>query len=101
MSFPSCCRVLLTLGSAGGGGAKSEDRKSKLKIKNQRLNEQRKRKALEDAKVAKGAPDAKKSKGAPEAKKAKKSSGAKKPAPNAPDENSGIHPSRMKRIQDN
>ena len=98
-SFPSCCGALLTLGSAGGGGAKSEDRKSKLKIKNQRLNEQRKRKALEDAKGAKSAPDAKKVKGA--RKKAKKSSGVKNPAPNTPDENSGIHPSRMKRIQEN
>jgi len=38
--------------TAGGGGAKSEERKSKLSIKNERLAEQRKRRALEDGKAA-------------------------------------------------
>jgi nucleolar protein 6 len=33
--------------SAGGGGSKSEARKAKLKAKNERLNEQRWRKAVE------------------------------------------------------
>ncbi|MCJ1403900.1 hypothetical protein MMC11_007123 [Xylographa trunciseda] len=38
--------------TAGGGGAKSEERKSKISIKNERLDEQRKRRALEDGKAA-------------------------------------------------
>ena len=37
--------------SAGGGGAKSEERRSKLSSKNEKLNEQRKRRALEEAKL--------------------------------------------------
>lgn len=36
--------------TAGGGGKKSKDRQEKLKVKNERLNEQRKRKAVEDDK---------------------------------------------------
>lgn len=36
-------QLWLTLNRAGGGGSKSKDRKSKLRVKNQRLNEQRKR----------------------------------------------------------
>ncbi|MCJ1386793.1 hypothetical protein MMC17_009920 [Xylographa soralifera] len=38
--------------TAGGGGAKSEERKSKLSNKNERLNEQRKRRTLEEEKAA-------------------------------------------------
>ncbi|KAI9716084.1 MAG: hypothetical protein M1812_005511 [Candelaria pacifica] len=37
--------------TAGGGGSKSEDRRSKLKAKNEKLNEQRKRRILEEEKV--------------------------------------------------
>ncbi|MCJ1435691.1 hypothetical protein MMC27_005066 [Xylographa pallens] len=37
--------------TAGGGGAKSEERRSKLSNKNDRLNEQRKRRAIEEGKL--------------------------------------------------
>lgn len=46
--FPSRLRV--TLNRAGGGGGKSKDRKSKLRAKNERLNEQRKRRNQEEEK---------------------------------------------------
>lgn len=35
---------------AGGGGAKSKERKEKLQTKNEKLNEERKRRALEEEK---------------------------------------------------
>lgn len=37
--------------SAGGGGAKSDNRREKLKQKNQKLNEERKRRAIEEEKA--------------------------------------------------
>ena len=38
--------------SVGGGGAKSKDRKTKLRLKNEKLNQQRKRQADEAVKQA-------------------------------------------------
>ena len=43
----------LTLGRVGGGGSKSKDRKGKLRAKNERLNEQRKRRNQEEIKQKK------------------------------------------------
>lgn len=40
---------------AGGGGAKSKDRREKLQTKNEKLNEERKRRALEEEKASRKA----------------------------------------------
>ncbi|KAI9875233.1 MAG: hypothetical protein M1830_008715, partial [Pleopsidium flavum] len=41
--------------TAGGGGAKSQERREKLQTKNEKLNEERKRRALEEEKVSRKA----------------------------------------------
>lgn len=43
------------LDRAGGGGAKSKGRKEKLQAKNEKLNEERKRRALEEEKQSRKA----------------------------------------------
>lgn len=83
------------LQSVGGGGAKSQDRKTKLKEKNWKLSEERRRRAEEEAKVEKK----KARKKGEEAGKEKE----KKPAASTHDEpaavdNGDIHPSRRSRV---
>jgi len=81
--------------SAGGGGAKSVDRKDKLRVKNEKLNEQRRRRAEEEEKQKKRK----------ELKEAKKHGGEKGQAEAKPEEvaasepDDGIHPSRRARIE--
>ena len=43
-------QLSLTLNRAGGGGSKSKDRKSRLRAKNERLKDQRKRRSQEEVK---------------------------------------------------
>lgn len=66
---------------AGGGGGKSTNRKAKLRFKNERLNEQRKRRIQEDEK---------------QNKKATTEKAPKFTAATA--ENGDIHPSRRSRV---
>ena len=76
---------LICVYRAGGGGGKSSERKTKLRIKNERLNEQRKRRVLEEAKVN---------------RKGKRQQGKEKESRNiqAPADNTDIHPSRRSRV---
>ncbi len=68
---------------AGGGGAKSEERKGKLVAKNEKLNEQRKRRALEEEKASR------------KANKGKVSTGG---ADAAVEDAGDVHPSRRARV---
>ncbi|RPA91029.1 hypothetical protein L873DRAFT_1715700 [Choiromyces venosus 120613-1] len=70
--------------TAGGGGAKSKDRKEKLRTKNERLNEQRKRRIEEEEKL----------KGEKRAKRAAECEGG-----NEGDSEGGVHPSRRGNVR--
>lgn len=72
-------QVGLTFNRAGGGGGKSKDRKTKLRAKNERLNEQRKRRNQEEEKHEKSQEDVSEHK-------------------RAPGSNGDIHPSRRSRV---
>lgn len=65
--------------SAGGGGGKSEARKAKLQVKNEKLDEQRKRKIEEEEKL-------------------KMEKRAKQPQVASGEIESGIHPSRRRQV---
>lgn len=65
--------------SAGGGGGKSEARKAKLQVKNEKLDEQRKRKIEEEEKL-------------------KMEKRAKQPPAASGRTESGIHPSRRRQV---
>lgn len=88
--------------SAGGGGAKSENRREKLKVKNQKLNEERKRRAIEEAKAKEKADQRAAKKAAREKRKQAKSGAGEsvvepqaiaEPEPQIADQRD-IHPSR-------
>lgn len=72
-------RLSLTLDRAGGGGGKSKDRKSKLRAKNEKLNEQRKRRSQAE-------------------KKQKRVPKNDSQPTHAPGNNGDVHPSRRGRI---
>lgn len=85
----------------GGGGGKSKERKSKLHEKNERLNEQRKRKALEEEKQQEGAKDENsrgQGKSGSHAGKKQESKTRKRPETGACVDNGDIHPSRRSRM---
>ena len=73
--------------TAGGGGSKAEGRKEKIKVKNVRLEEQRKRRAEVE----------RKEKG--KERREKGGAGGKLVEDANGDENAGMHPSRLARIQ--
>lgn len=77
--------------SVGGGGAKSTDRKSKLKAKNWKLSEERRRRAEEEAKVQRKEAHMK-----GEAKGRQKEEAIDKPEDT--NNNGDIHPSRRSRM---
>ncbi|KAL2037908.1 hypothetical protein N7G274_009383 [Stereocaulon virgatum] len=84
----SAARKLNVELTAGGGGGKSSERKTKLRVKNERLNEQRKRRVLEEEKIhRKGKRDNEKGE--------EKESDKRKPAV----DNADIHPSRRSRVR--
>lgn len=68
---------------AGGGGGKSRERKTKLRVKNERLNEQRKRRMQEEEKLN---------------KEGKKGNDKEPESTLPPADNSDIHPSRRGRV---
>lgn len=86
--------------SVGGGGGRSSDRKSKLRDKNERLNEQRKRKALEQEKQGKKVEDKKSvEEGKARSRQGKEDIKLKKgPKPEAFEDHGDIHPSRRSRM---
>lgn len=80
--------------TAGGGGAKSEHRKEKLRVKNERLGEQRKRRAeQEEIERLK-----KEGKGTAEVEAAKEGAKGKAKAGQGAAEESTMHPSRLAMI---
>ncbi len=80
--------------SVGGGGAKSTERKSKLKAKNWKLSEERRRRAEEEAKV-----ERKEAHKKGEAKGRQKEQAVDRPEDNGLVANNGdVHPSRRSRM---
>ncbi|KAK5149245.1 hypothetical protein LTR04_007294 [Oleoguttula sp. CCFEE 6159] len=80
--------------TAGGGGSKSSARKTKLQEKNERLNEQRKRRAEEEAKVK--AKAERKKHGAVKGEADEEKPGVATPPTRG--DGQGIHPSRLARM---
>ncbi|KAL2438838.1 hypothetical protein ABEF95_014363 [Exophiala dermatitidis] len=78
--------------TAGGGGAKSQDRLMKIKTKNEKLNEERKRQLIKDKSDQKKA--ASKAKAAPGT-----GANATEASDAAQDDRGAIHPSRLARVQ--
>lgn len=81
--------------SAGGGGAKSDHRKAKIQAKNEKLNDERQRKALEAKKVQnKHDHDKRSARKGPTGANAV-GGGDAAPAPAADEDKfAGVHPSR-------
>jgi nucleolar protein 6 len=81
--------------SVGGGGAKSTERKSKLKAKNWKLSEERRRRAEEEAKV-----DRKEAHKKGEVKGRQQEQAVDRPEDNGlvTNNNGDIHPSRRSRL---
>ena len=84
---------------AGGGGAKSENRKSRLQEKNVRLNEQRKRRIEQEEKTKKRQDKKQKQKAGETGKGLPEQEDASKNAPSAIEQqHEGMHPARMARL---
>jgi nucleolar protein 6 len=82
-----------------GGGGNTENRKSKIMVKNERLNEQRERREIEEKRVKDGGEP--KVSGSNSTKKLEKVLGQtpeKKPAKPKGEAHTGIHPSRLNRL---